>query len=125
MKPFAVIPLLLLLAVSGCQSFSPGAKTAHAGESGLQVFFYYDQTAENNAQDEYFNALLEVVNHYALDRKRITIRSGETSDLREEYGLGQCPALIVKNNGITKIHMEGAREKQAIINQLAHIIKTR
>ncbi|HEX7066229.1 MAG TPA: hypothetical protein VF199_14270 [Bacillales bacterium] len=118
MKPFSVIPLLLLFMISGCQSFSLGGETAHAGESGLKVIFFYDQTSANQVKNDYFDALLEVVNTHSLERRQITIHSGNNGNTAEDYGLSQSPGLVITNNGETKVRIEGNKDRDFIVKML-------
>ncbi|HEU5138512.1 MAG TPA: hypothetical protein VFT51_00965 [Bacillales bacterium] len=118
MKPFAVIPLLLLFMISGCQSFSIGGETAHAGESGLRVIFFYDQTSISMVKNDYFDALLEVVNSDSLKRQQITIHSEYDGDLAEDYGLSQSPGLVIMNNGEAKVRIEGNKDRDFIVQRL-------
>ncbi|HET7658535.1 MAG TPA: hypothetical protein VFK37_09600 [Bacillales bacterium] len=126
MKRFAVFPLLLLFAVAlaGCQTMSFGEKTAHAREAGLQVILFYDESSSNQPESVYFNALLDEINHALLDRDQITIHSGHAASLTSRYHLNDCPAIIVKYNGVEKTRIEGEENINTILNKLNHAIQS-
>jgi hypothetical protein len=117
-----VLMLFLLLVVSGCQSAS-GTEHAPSAKTGLHVIFLYDQSTDNTAADDYLDALLNIVNHHPLKRRQITIQTGKKDDLTKKYELQQTPALIVKNDGFTKMRIEGQNNKNDITKRLAHIIE--
>ncbi|HET7580979.1 MAG TPA: hypothetical protein VFK33_16990 [Bacillales bacterium] len=121
MKSFALIPFLLIFALAGCQTFSFRENTAHADEKGLHVIFYYDQTETDGSVHNYFDALLDVINHTSLHRKQVTIHSGKATDLSDRYHLNGCPALIVKKNGVTEIRIEGQQDQRTILKKLKKI----
>lgn len=125
MKPYAIaiIPFLLF-ALAGCQPMALGEKTAHAGEKGLKVIFLYDETSADSAKSDYFNALLDIVNHSSLKRNQISVHPGNASRLASRFHLNQCPALIVKNNGVTKVRIEGRKNINMIEKKLKEVIQT-
>lgn len=121
MRFFALIPLLLVFALSGCQTFSFYENTAHADEKGLHVIFYYDQAATNGSVHNYFDALLDIIDHTSLHRKQVTIHTGKAADLSNRYHLNDCPALIVKKNGVTETRIEGQKNQQIILKKLKKV----
>lgn len=124
MKRYVIIPFLLIFLLAACQPPALGEKTAHAGEKGIHVIFVYDDTATGAAKNDYFNALLHFVNLSKLKRNQITIHSGNAAKLAGEFHVQQCPALIVKNNGVTKVRIQGQKNMDVIEKKLKQVIHT-
>lgn len=126
MKRLAVLSLLLIFVLAGCQSLSIGDKTAQARESGLHVILYYDKNDSRQPESVYFNALLNEINHSKLERQQITIRSGKAASLKSRYKkINDYPAIIVKYNGMEKTRVEGNKDLNFILKKLNHAIQSK
>ncbi|HET7629532.1 MAG TPA: hypothetical protein VFK44_14260 [Bacillales bacterium] len=122
MKTYFVLPLILLFMLSGCEALTFTEKTAHAGGTDVRVILLYSMDTDEQLKDRYFSALLDAYDDVPVNERKISIKTGDLRDLQQEFEIPSVPAIIVKQNGMTKLKIAGAYTTETLTKKLTPLI---